>query len=469
MTGVTLLIAIAASTLIIFLPPVYGLLVYVATFAYYPTYLSVQLGTIDFTARRIAILAIYTKLFLQSDLPGRFKFIWLDKLVIIYFAAQLLAGATTAASVSALLENRAGAAFDMVLPYFAVRMIVRNRQEYLTLLKGLLVLAAPLAVIGLYQCITGHNPAGVFMKYHAFIASIQSHGYVPLARKGLFRASVTFDVSIMFGLFFSMLGPVCAGVLASIKKRHKTLCIVGLALMAIGAFSSMSSGPWLAVFLAGSFIAFYRYRRHWKIAVVSIIVLCGSVEIISNRHFYEVIDRVTLSSSTAWYRARLIQVALSEGGMSGHWVTGYGWGVDPGWSAKIDNRNHTDVVNEYLYVLCNYGLIGLVPFLAINIAVIKRLVEAYRSTTSGSDTWLVWCLAAGLFGLWGAFMSVSIYGPPTTVYFLMVGFAGTMPGIMKLGRSKSYVSIREHAGSSAQRGAAERQSALTSEVYHYGG
>src|SRR3972149_977134 len=131
MEGITLSIAIAASTLVFFLSPTYGLIAYVAVLAWYPSYLLVPIGTIDFTAQRIVILAIFAKLFLQTDLPGRFKLIWLDKLIIIYFGAEILAGATTAQSLMAFLENRAGAIFDMVMPYFAVRMIVRDKQQYL--------------------------------------------------------------------------------------------------------------------------------------------------------------------------------------------------------------------------------------------------------------------------------------------------------------------------------------------------
>ena len=135
MVGVTLTVALVASFLVFFVRPIYGLIIYIAAFAWYPTYITVPVGTIDFTVRRIVILALFAKLFLQTDLPDRFKLIRLDKLIIIYFGAQILAGATTTQSLMAFLENRGGAVFDMLLPYFAVRMIVRNKQQYLTLLN----------------------------------------------------------------------------------------------------------------------------------------------------------------------------------------------------------------------------------------------------------------------------------------------------------------------------------------------
>lgn len=436
MEGTTIGIAMAASALVFFLPPIYSLVVYIAALAWYPQYLSVPVGTIDFTLRRIAILAIFANLFLRTDLPGRFKFIWLDKLVIIYFAAQLLAGATTAQSLMAFLENRGGAVFDMVLPYFAVRMIIRNKQQYLALLKGILIIAGPLAIIGFYQSLTGRNPVGFLREYGAWRAS----SYVPLSRLGFFRADVVFSHSIMFGLFFAMFGPVCAGILR-IAKEYKTLCLIGLGLMGVGVFSSMSSGPMLAGLLSILFIAFFRYRRYCKMGLAMVILMCVAVEIISNRHFYDILGDFTLNPATAWYRSKLIDVALFEGGMSGHWLTGFGYAVEPGWSSKIDGRDHTDLVNQYLLILSFYGLVGFVPFLAMNVAVVKRLVTAYKASTLDSDKWLIWCLSAGLFGLWSAFMSVSLFGQPTTVYYMIIGFAGVMPAMVNQRHGLSYMPV----------------------------
>lgn len=430
MEATTLLIAIMAGVLVFCLSPVYGVIVYVAALAWYPSYLTVLIGTVDFTLCRIVILAIFANLFLRTSLPRQFKFIWLDKLVVIYFLCQIIAGSFTAQSLTPFFENRAGAVFDMVLPYFAVRMIVTSRKEYLTLLKSILIIAAPLAVIGFYQCLTGNNPLGFLKKYHAWKSNLV---YRPIARHGFYRADVVFSHSIMYGLFFAMFGPVCAGVLRSAKK-YKKLCWIGMGLMGVGVFSSMSSGPMLAALLSVLFIAIYRWRKYWKPVVIIIIVMCGSVEILSNRHFYDVLGGFTLSPETAWYRSKLIDVALFEGGMSDHWLTGYGYGVDPGWYAQIDGRDHTDLVNHYVLILCFFGLVGLVPFLAMNMMVIKKLIDAYKASTLDSDKWLVWCLSGGLFGLAGALMSVSLFGQPTTIYYMMIGFAGMMPTIVSRNR-----------------------------------
>ncbi|MBN1788203.1 MAG: O-antigen ligase family protein [Sedimentisphaerales bacterium] len=426
MEAVTLAIALTASILVVLLSPVYGLIVYIASFAWYPQYLSIQLGTLDFTVRRIVIIAIFIKLIFLTNLLSRFKFIWLDLLVIAYFISVLIAGVTTAQSFAALLENRAGQVFDTILPYFAVRMIIKNKQQYFTLLKGIMVIAVPLAIIGFYQCLTGVNPVGFLKQYARWVTTPED----PWLRAGFFRADVTFEHYIMYGLFFAMFGPVCAGILRNVKK-YKSLYWIGLGFMGLGIFSSMSAGPILVALLAIFFILLYRYRKYWKIIAIAVIVLCVGLEIVSNRHFYDFVGDFTFSGGSAWYRSRLIDVAIFEGGMSGHWLTGYGHGVDPGWCARIDKRKHTDLgTNQYLSILSSFGLVGFVPFLAINIVAAKRLIDVFKTTVLDSDRRLIWCLSAAFFGLAGGFMTVSIFGQPTTIYYIMLGLAGIMPLII---------------------------------------
>ena len=435
MEQVTLLISLAASFLVLCLSPIYGLITYIATFALYPTYLSVPVGTIDFTAQRIVIIGIFVKLFLLTDLPKRFKFLLLDKLLIIYFLAQFLSQyiTSTSSSFMPIFENRCGEILDTVLPYFAVRMIIQSRQQYLTLLKWIFIIAAPLAIIGFYECMTGTNLLGFFREYYAWRSAKLDD--TTMVRYGFFRAYNVFSHPIMYGLFFAMFGPVCAGILAYVKK-NKMLYWAGLGLMGIGVFSSMSSGPILAVQLSIPFVALYRWRKYWKLGATVIIIMCASVEIISNRHFYEVIDRFSFSASSAWYRSKLISVALFEGGMSGHWLFGYPFGTDANWGKLISGLDYTDIVNHYILSLHSYGLVGLIPFLAVIGAAIKRLIVSFRTCILESDRWLIWCLSSALFGILVAMNSTSLFGPPITIFYIMLAFCGMMPFIVVKNNAK---------------------------------
>ena len=116
-----------------------------------------------------------------------------------------------------------------------------------------------------------------------------------------------------------MTGGMCLGLVKNLRK-NKSVYKMLMVLMFLGCFSAMSSGGLLAMVGALLFIGFYKYRYYWKQAVVGIVIMCVVVEVLSNRHFYDVIDRFCFNSATAWYRGRLFEVAFFEGGMSGHWL-----------------------------------------------------------------------------------------------------------------------------------------------------
>ncbi len=432
----TLIIGVAAATMVLCVSPLRGLIVYVAVLAWYPSFLSVPIGTVDLTVTRLVMLAIFLKLFLQDDAIKKFNFETADKVLIVYFVLQIAASAFTAASAGQLIENRAGAAFDMVLPYFAVRLIIQNKHQYTTLLKAVMVISVPLVAFGLWQCFTGHNPFAFLWQYYAWTTEMS---FTQLHRSGLFRANVIFPHPIMYGLFFAIFGPVCLGLLRQ-PSKNRELYYLGSAVMGVGVFTSMSSGPALALLLSLGFILFYKYRRSWRTALGVAIVMCLTVEVVSNRHFYDVLGRFTFNAGTAWYRGRLLEIAFFEGGMNGHWLAGYGL-ADPGWGPRIDHRPFTDIVNHYVLVLVRYGLTGLIPFIALLIAVSRRLIDAFRMRISQEETWLAWCVLAAFFGLLGAMFSTSLFGQPIVVFYMIMGFAVIMPNILgkkRIRRSSRY-------------------------------
>lgn len=420
MQGLTIAIAVAAAILTLTLKPKFWPIVYVASLAYYPSYLTIKLGSLDFNVTRVLVMLMLTLVLFNQEYTKQFKMILLDKLVIAVMVCQLFVSVFTT-PFSMILENRAGAMLDSVMPYFLIRLTINEWKSYLTLLKYVLIMMVPLAILGTYQSITSHNPVGFFAKYSAWGSGVE---VFQEPRHGFYRANITFPMSIMFGLFFAMLGPSCFGLLKTVKKDKKPILYIALGFALLGAMSSMSSGPWMAMTFSLAFMLFYKYRKNWKIVLWCFILGCIAVETISNRHFYDVLGRFTFSSSTAWYRTRLFEVAFFEGGMKDHWLFGYGLLDDPGWGKVIDYRNFTDMVNHYLLVLARYGLIGFIPFIMMIIEGIKQLIKTFKAAVFEQERWLIWCFAGGLFGLLSALNTVSLFGQPSIILYLLLGFCG---------------------------------------------
>jgi len=417
MESITLLIVAAGCVLVLCVRPIYGLMVYASIAIAYPYCVGrVSLGRLDFSAGRILIIVLLIKVLSDKKITRNFRWIWLDRLILILFGAEIVAGLFNVEPMK-LIEYRGGDFFDMALPYFAVRLLMTSKNRYILFLKTVSIVTAGLAIFAFYESLTGHNLL-------AFGRTLTPG--IRLER--FYRATSTFRHPNYWGPFCAMVGVLSAGLFGNIKK-NKPFYLIVVVLVFLGAFSSMSSGALVTMIGGFGFIAFYRYRHYWKTAVVGIVIMCCLVEVISNRHFYDVIDRVAFQSSTAWYRVKLIEVAFFEGGMSDHWITGYGY-KDPGWGPMLDWRNKTDLANHYILKLVRYGLIGFIPFLAMLFMVVRLVFKDIFRLRIDSDTWLVWCLAGGLMAVLLAFNSVSLFGQPMVLLFMMFGFCVMVPRVL---------------------------------------
>jgi len=71
MEGVALLVAAVGCLLVLYVRPVYGLAVYTASSMWFPYYVgTVSVGSIDFSAGRIIIIASSLKSLFTADLTG---------------------------------------------------------------------------------------------------------------------------------------------------------------------------------------------------------------------------------------------------------------------------------------------------------------------------------------------------------------------------------------------------------------
>lgn len=433
MIAITFLVSLVGSALVFALPPVSALLVYAWVLLYYPQQLTISLGRIDFNSGRIVVLALFAAFMLRKELVRKFKWNLLDTLVLLAFGGQTF-GYLFNVPVMRVIEARGGNFIDTILPYFAVRLIVHDRKSLYTFLRVMVLMAIPLVALGWFESLTGQNPldriSGSFNR--DFGGSLASSGLqrsffgVPL-----YRATGTFGIHISFGLYFSVLVPMCLA--PWFKKEYSRPMMLGaFCIMGLGALSSMSSAPMLSIFVSCAMIACFALRRFW-IPMTIVILLCFLfVEIYSESHFWWVLNRLTLESKSGTYRIGLIDEALT-GGMRDHWLAGYGF---VGVVSARDNQlygflwSHIDLVNIYIFYLARTGLVGLLPFMAFNAAYYRRLYQAAKASRDVSDQWFVWCFAAGLVGWNAAMMTVGPLSQTLQLLHILAAVACNLPLIM---------------------------------------
>ena len=404
---VTLLIALVGSIGIWVTTPRKALAVYMAVLLLYPQYIVLYIGSVSLSATRILGFVLMAKMLRRGSF-NHFNWNRMDTFVLAAYLGKTSATIFTT-DLLKLIERRGGLLLDTIIPYFCVRLILTSMDDILAMLKSLSSLAIPLAGIGVYQSITGQDP-------YLFLLLGQEMPYVPEIRQGFYRAVGPLGNPINFGLVMSGLFPLCLGM-TGFRKTQKNWVQSGWLYALIGAVSSMSSAAFFSIAVSTGWILFYRFRRSWLVILLVSLAAIFSVEMISNRHFYQVFDRVALNPKTARYRVGLTEEAFG-GGMKGHWLVGYGLvgiGEEEGANEDFD-WEHQDLVNIYIGILATTGLLGLLPYLCLNILYYKWLFQLFAAASSFSTKWLVWCFLGALFGWNVAMLTVGAFGVNTHLH-----------------------------------------------------
>jgi hypothetical protein len=424
MQAITLCVIVVAGAVVVGAKARTSFLVYLLVLLYYPQYVTVQVGTIDFTSARFLVLLLTLRLALRGQHIRQFRWSILDSLVLAAWAGQTAAAFTTTPAMI-VMERQGGSFFDMVLTYFAGRLIIRTPEDFHFFLRAVVVAAAPLALIGFYQALTGNNPYDVFRQHAAWAGTEQEM----LIRRGLFRADASFGNYIAFGMFYAVAIPFALAV-----WRHPdwpaSVSVVTMGALLLGLIASMSSGPIASLVCAAAFICCYPYRHLWPFIALSLLLTLLFLELYSDRHFYHVITRIAYNTSTAYYRIELYEEALG-GGMAGRWLTGFGY---VGFRAEDWIHNvrsgfdwqHKDLTSIYIGYLARYGLLGVLPFLAATIAFYTELLRAGKYALLPMDRWALWCFAGGVLGWNIGMMTVGALQQTMNMLFIFLGICASL-------------------------------------------
>lgn len=423
MGTLTTFIAIFGSLAALFSTPRRALIIYLSVMFLYPQHLTLNIGSISFTTSRILILVVLTNIFFRTPFASQLKWNWLDFFVMAAFLGKCIALVATTDALR-LIERQGGLLIDTVFPYFATRLIVTSRKDLISIIKSLTFIAIPLAIIGVYESVTGQNLYSFLQSNDAWMS------YEQELRHGFYRAVGPVGIPINFGLVFAVVFPICLGLRYYPKIRKKWV-LSGCAFTIVGVLSSMSSAPFFSTAVSVAAIFFYPLRKHWRVFLVLFLTCCLAVELFSSRHFYQIFDRLALNPKTARYRIGLVEEALG-GGMKDHWLTGYGLvgiGKTEESTHSDFNWEHDDFVNIYIGILACYGLLGLLPYFGLNILYYRRLHQAFARATFLPDRWLIWCFLSSMVGWNVAMLTVGAFGVNTLLHILIANI-GNLPQIV---------------------------------------
>jgi len=378
----------------------------------WPEFLRIPVGLAEMSVPRLVALALLGQMIAR----GRHRAITfgtVDKLVLAIWLWIIFA-AICAGSAFPHVSQMIGRGFDTVLMYFIARVTLLSAEDVRGFYLGLAASAVAMCAAGVYEAVTSKSPYQALRGFQGWrFGAYKDTEY----RYGLLRAQGSMSVSIYFGMAMMLvLGMLCAvrGYLKD-ARLYKLVWIAAL----LAALSSMSSGPWLACFML---LGLYVYEKRpglikpslW-LALIAAVVL----EVASNRHFYNLIDYFALDKHTAWYRTRLMEVAVSR--LHEFWLFGVGSNWPHHWGEIVDGRGHIDVVNNFLIIALYGGLPAWAMFLATHVSAIRQTVRAWQADRDSRRRQLLFGFAATLVALDFSSMSVGLFGPPLLLSHILLG------------------------------------------------
>jgi hypothetical protein len=385
----------------------------VASILVWPEFLRIPIGLFDASAPRLIALMLIG----QALVRGRHRTVpscRVDHIVLVIWIWTIFASFIADGSFSPHVIQMIGRGFDTVLIYFAVRFCVTSVENLKGLGRWLIFVAVIVGILGVIETTTTYSPYAVARTFRTWsgLGSTDESQF----RHGFLRAKGSTSVHIYFGMSIALI----TGMLWAINKGYplsggRWAILLGI----LGTLSSMSSGPWIACALMFA-LGLYRIKPTLIRPTIFFAVLLGIfLELASNRHIYNLIDYLVLDSQTAWYRSRLLEIATSS--VSEFWLVGVGSNWPLHWGVMIDNRESIDIVNHFLIVALNGGLLALVLYVASHYLAFSYLITLWKSDVGIPLRLVAFNLGCVLFAMDFSSMTVSFFGPPLLISYVLLG------------------------------------------------
>lgn len=316
---------------------------------------------------------------------------------------------------------------SMLVPFLAFSTLVNTEEKMRAVTYAMIFAALPLALVGVFE----------FVKHwHVYQSAFDSWmrvGY--LHRGGELRASGPMLESIPFGTVFMVAIGFCLALPKNLlSSGQKTLLI---ALLVGGLISPFARGPWLGTVV--SIVVFLLtgpnpVARLSKFAIAGVVVfflltLTPIGDRVINLLPYVGSEENTV---TADYRTKLLEnswIVIGRNPIFGS----IDYLQTPEMQEMMQGQGIIDIVNTYIQVALETGLVGLSLFLLFFAAVLAGLAKAFRALPESDSELkvLARALFATLCGVLANIFTVSSVGQIPYIYWVLAGLCVAQTRIIR--------------------------------------
>ena len=309
---------------------------------------------------------------------------------------------------------------DVFLPYYVASRALKQVAEFKDAMLAFILAAMVLALIGVFEYVRH------WLLYSSLIDAMGMQWGLSnyLGRGGSLRASASTGQAIVLGYVISVSIGFYLFLQAAVRSRmHRRL---GALLLALGLFVPLSRGPWVGT--VGMIMAFIA-TGHNAVKRLMLLVLAGmfAVPLLSivpgGDKLVDLLPYIgTLEKGNITYRERLFENAMIV--IQSNPLLGSVDYLDtPEMQSMIQGEGIIDIVNTYLIVTLDSGMVGLVIFTGFFATIAFGLFKALRGFQDKDDEVrrLGRALLATLLGILVTISTVSSISVIPVVYWSVAG------------------------------------------------
>ncbi|GAB6407934.1 O-antigen ligase family protein [Pseudomonas sp. MHK4] len=309
---------------------------------------------------------------------------------------------------------------DVFLPYYVASRALKNVSDFKDALLGFLLAAMVLSLIGLFEY------SRRWLLYNALTDAMGVQWEISsyLSRGGSLRASVTTGQAIALGYVIA----VAIGFYLFLQEsvRSKLQRRLGALLLAGGLFAPLSRGPWIgAAVIIVMYIGTGRYavRRLMLLGLAAVLALPLLAIVPGGQKILDLLPFIgSVETENITYRQRLIDNSLIVI-QRNPWLGSFDYRSTPEMQSLTQGQGIIDIVNSYIAIALQMGLIGLTLFVAFFATIVLGIRKAMHSFPNPDDESrrLGRTLLATLAGILVTIITVSSITVIPVVYWSVAG------------------------------------------------
>jgi hypothetical protein len=301
-----------------------------------------------------------------------------DKLLLAYvclFVAMKLRDT----SLTNTIRHSMYAATDILLPYYAVSRSLRNMSDFKAAIAAFILATLVMSGAAIYEYASFH------LLYGSLGSDLSAHIELTImvARDHALRAVVTSGQPIVLG-YVVMVG---IGFFLFLQRYIPNfyMRLLLLVVLAGGSFAAISRGPWIGILIL---LLVYLSLGHKPIKSLAILVGCGAlaftlaVSLPGGAKLINLLPFIgKVESENVVYREQLLSHALIV--IARNPLLGSTDYINtPEMKEMVQGQGIIDVVNSYLGILLENGLVGLLLFVGFFFSILWGIGHSMRQFPS---------------------------------------------------------------------------------------